>query len=789
MTIAARVLAPLLAAGLLLIALAPGVAAAPKTGPTGLTVTVNPRWNVAASAGAWAPYTVTVRNDGPRIFNGDVVLVPNPTRNSPLSADSLPVYRTRLAVPSGTERTAQIYVVEAPSGHHAELRDAQGRVVASADPNFALPSGSAVAILSDLPQAEQKISATLKSFTRLDVGLSQFASPQAFPSAVVGLSGLNAVILDQFDSGTLDQVQAQALKDFVGLGGTLILTGGGSWRRTLTHLPTELQPLRPESTATASLAPLSELGGVASTSPVQVAVGDLAGWAKVALASPEGWPLIVEGGYGAGRILALTFDPLAAPLDGQLELAALSWSQAISRGLSGALGGSPLAGLGFGKFQPNPLGGSGPGTWSAIPGSIDQLLGETPAASSPPLGLLAALLGGYGLMVSLLSYLLLRAVGRRGLLWVTVPALAIAFTAGAYMVGFGTRSPDYQLIGVQVQRFGTDGMVETYGLGGVLAPRRGDIRLSGTANTLLSSMIPIFGPSNNGASQPVVTVGQHPDVLFTNVAVWDMRPVQTLTVSREFQPGPDMPVAARLRLESGRIKGEVVNHTSRTVSDLQLLSASGARASLAATLAPGATVVIDAPLMPAASGAPAAKAALIGPGVVFGAGPGPNQNPRQALFALAASAAVSREGDLALVGVTDPVDTVQVSGQGRIRSTRAVVVEPASLQTADSLGTIASQARLVSDFAGDSAASVDVYEIGLPRGLSGRVGLSVQVRGPTPGSYPVEVYSWASHTWRPVALQPAAAPLATGEIVGGVVRVRVKEDRPGQLVVSATSLP
>ncbi|HKT59867.1 MAG TPA: hypothetical protein VJQ46_07430, partial [Gemmatimonadales bacterium] len=69
MTIAARVLAPLLAAGLLLIALAPGVAAAPKTGPTGLTVTVNPRWNVAASAGAWAPYTVTVRNDGPGIFN------------------------------------------------------------------------------------------------------------------------------------------------------------------------------------------------------------------------------------------------------------------------------------------------------------------------------------------------------------------------------------------------------------------------------------------------------------------------------------------------------------------------------------------------------------------------------------------------------------------------------------------------------------------------------------------------------------------------------------------------
>ena len=229
----------------------------------------------------------------------------------------------------------------------------------------------------------------------------------------------------------------------------------------------------------------------------------------------------MEGAYGAGRILALTFDPLAAPLDGQLDLAALSWSQAISRGLSGALGGSPLAGLGFGRFQPNPLGGSGPGTWSAFPGSIDQVVNGTPATSSPPLGLLAALLAGYGLVVSLLSYLVLRAVGRRGLLWVTVPALAIAFTAGAYIVGFGTRSPEYQLAGVQVQRLGTDGLVETYGLGGVLAPRRGDVRLSATAGTLLSSMNPTFGPPNFGGSQPVVTVGQRPDVLFTNVAVWD----------------------------------------------------------------------------------------------------------------------------------------------------------------------------------------------------------------------------------------------------------------------------
>lgn len=790
MTIAARVLAPLLASALYFIAMAPAFGAAPTTGTTALTLTVSPRWNVSASAGSWTPYTVTVRNDAPGTFSGDVVLVPNPTRNSPFPADSLPLYRTRLTVPSGTERTVQIYVVEAPSGHHAELRDDQGRVAASADPNFALPTGPAVAILSDLPQAERKISATLKSLSRLDVGISQFASPQAFPTAVVYLSGLNGLILDQFDSGTLDRAQMQALRDFVGLGGTLILTGGGSSRRTLTPLPPELQPLRPTSTATASLAALAELGGLTSGSPVQVVVGDLASWAKVALASPDGSPLIVEGAYGAGRILALTFDPLAAPLDGQLDLAALSWSQAISRGLSGALGGSPLAGLGFGKFQPNRLGGSGPGTWSAFPGSMDQVLNDAPAAPSPPLGLLAGLLAGYGLVVSLLSYVFLRLLGRRGLLWVTVPALAIAFTAGSYMVGFGTRSPDFQLTGVQVQRFGMDGVVETYGLGGVLTPRRGDVRLSGVADTLVSSMLPVFGPPNNGGRQPVVTVGQRPEVLFTNVAVWDMRPVQTLTMSHEFEPAPTLPVTAQLRLEKGQIKGRIINHTSRTLRDLQLLSASGANAPLVATLEPGATVTVDAAVTQGTQRVPLVKGGgLIGPpGMVIG-GPGAKQNRGQALFALAASAAISREGDLALVGITDPVDTVHVGDQGRIRSTRAVVVEPTSLESADSLATIASQARLVSDFAGDAGGSVDVYEVGLPRGLSGRVGLSFQVLGPPASSYPVEVYDWDSHIWQPVSLQATAAPLTAGETTGGVVRARVKEDRPGQVVLTATSVP
>src|SRR5262245_40175653 len=96
-------------AGLLLIAWAPPARAAPAGG---LTVTLGQRWKVAGPIGAWTPYTATVRYDGPGVFNGDVFLVPNTTRSGPFPAD-FPQYRSPLTVASGTERTAQIYVVEA----------------------------------------------------------------------------------------------------------------------------------------------------------------------------------------------------------------------------------------------------------------------------------------------------------------------------------------------------------------------------------------------------------------------------------------------------------------------------------------------------------------------------------------------------------------------------------------------------------------------------------------------------------------------------------------------------
>jgi len=728
----------------------------------GLTLHLAERWNLVGRAGTWSPYVVTVRNDGFAVFTGEVALVPEPGFGS--SSDFFARHLATVRVAPGTEITHNFSAQEPPHGYRAELRDARGTLLLRASPSVATRGTAAVAILSDVPRAGDRISASLTAHTRLEVGVSSFASAAAFPSDAIHLAGLNELVVDQFGAGTLSPAQAQAIEDFVGLGGTLIEAGGASWRRTLLPLPADLLPFRPTDTSTASMGPLGELVGVATDARADVATGTVAEWGTTMLATPGGIPLIVEGTYGAGRVVELTFDPLAPPFDGQVTWAALAWGQAIGRGL--AMGPA----------------GSGPGASSATPGYLEQVLSGSPAGLSPPFGLLIALLVGYVLVVSVLSYAVLRRVGRAGLLWVTVPALAIAVSAGAYVVGFGPRGQDYQVAEVQLQRLGPGGVVETDRMGGVFAPRRGDVRVTAPPNTLISTYVPM---SNSGDRDAVLTAGPAPEVLFTNVAIWDLRPLRTLSVTHPFgrQAGRGLPIDAQLRLSQGRIRGQVVNRTARPVHDLELVAPGNVLASLGTTLAPGATLTVDAPMTRTGTAQAIPVRGVAPPGV-----PASAVESRRALTLLAASHAISRPGELALVGRVDPIGTLLVQGERPARSVQAAVVQPIRLAATDSVRAVTPPARLISSFS--SAASLDVYELQVPQGVGGQVGVSwTDTRGP-PSALSAEVYDWSRRTWRPLfGASGTTVALTPGEIGAGAVRVRVHEAQPGQTVLSLTELP
>jgi hypothetical protein len=298
-----------------------------------------------------------------------------------------------------------------------------------------------------------------------------------------------------------------------------------------------------------------------------------------------------------------------------------------------------------------------------------------------------------------------------------------------------------------------------------------------------------FGQISPADREAVITPGPRPRVLLANVPVWDVRPVETLGVARRLPatgPATAMPIEATLRLDGGRIKGEVANHTALTIRDVQLVTASGTGSQLARTLAPGATAAVDIALT---AGSPVVAKG----GVIFNAAM-PSQGGT-AIGAVAASQAIGGLGDMALVAGTDPIEALHIDGRAPAGSTRAVLVEPVVLQAADSLSGLPPQARLVSSYTGGASGQVDAYELELPRGLPGRVGLTSPAGyGPQAMLASAEVYDWDHGTWRTVTLpapgqNSSAAPLAAGEIGGGVVRLRIQPSTRYPILLSATSLP
>jgi hypothetical protein len=189
-------------------------------------------------------------------------------------------------------------------------------------------------------------------------------APADLPELALGLSGFNAIVLEDVPTAELSEAQRAALREWVLRGGQLIVSGGAGIERTLAGLPEELapvsvtavEPLAAESLlgpSAAGAAPLpyagiaprpagggSQAGAKPRRSPYALTLSSLAGAPQPAieqslgrgvvtvLAIPLAHPAI-EGWEGAGRLweellrlgeeLPAGFAPENTSLDGFME--------------------------------------------------------------------------------------------------------------------------------------------------------------------------------------------------------------------------------------------------------------------------------------------------------------------------------------------------------------------------------------------------------------------------------------------------------------------------------------
>src|SRR5439155_36919 len=259
--------------------------------------------------------------------------------------------------------------------------------------------------------------------------------------------------------------QRAAIADFVQSGGNLLLATGASWHKTLAGLPAAILPLEPRATLNVHAA--RAVGGHNIEAAIADAVSGRAWLSEGAV------PLILDRGVGAGTVTLATFDWNQEPIAG--------WSgtkDLLRQVLARAVFGAGTSGANY----PNGIAFGGPGSAFGSPPSIASksnaltpVLGNLPGLNLPSLQLTAGLVLLYVLLVGPVNYLVLGAMRRRALAWITVPLIAVLAATGAYGAGVLTKGRAVQTNQVAILHLqpGWDRAYhETYT--GVIPPSRGD---------------------------------------------------------------------------------------------------------------------------------------------------------------------------------------------------------------------------------------------------------------------------------------------------------------------------
>ena len=768
-----------------LLALAALGAALPVHADNGVSVSVNARWGMPAPS-TWIPYEVVVRNNGAADFEGDVVLAPAgaPYQQGYTPSDQFPHYSKHVTVVHQGQTKLEFVVFDAPFAYAAQVNDTSGRKVAEG--TVAQASGSAaytVGVLSDVPGAGSAIQGA--SSLPVAVIATRFNGASDFPKTALDLIGLQAIVIDSFDTASLSPAQLKAITDFVGFGGDLVIGAGASWRRTLMPLPPELVPLRPANTRDVSLQPLADLGGRTTPLTAAVAAGDLAG-GTTALEGSDHLPLVVEGSYGSGRIVLLTYDPLADPIASNGPLSELAWAQGLARSVAGTSAVQPYPTKG-GYVPPGAAVGApgnayvGPnGPVQSFADAFVNVLIQSPGATTPPLLLLGLVLLAYVALTGPVAYLVLRSMRRRELLWATAPVAAILFTIASYGIGFGSHGNDFVDNGIELQRVSPGGTIQTYSYQGLFAPQRGDHDITLPPATLATTSFGSgYGSGTRNSASDMVVVGSHTVVRLHGVAVWQPNSFQTVSLA-----AGSLGLEAHLSYSNNGVRGTIMNRASTPVRDLRLvLGSSLAEVKLAPVLQAGQSITVGPiPIAPASLGTPNAIQ-ITGGGC---SDPSTQTGREDCVLIYAAALGAYLPGQLELVGLVDAVVPLTVDGANPHHTTIAAMIEPVSLESIDSMVAGLGAARLVSVYR-SSPNYLDAYDIDLPS-VSPRAYL-LKYGVPNPSAYPPgqlptapEVYNWSTGGWRLLATGGAinSTPLQAGEVLHGLARVRLTELSPGQ---------
>jgi hypothetical protein len=450
-----------------------------------------------------------------------------------------------------------------------------GRVVESQSTSATNTTAVLIGVLSDRP-------GTLDGMSSVHIGgvtpIVAHLTPDELPDSGLLLRAFDVLAIDDFATDTLTASQRSAITDYMMSGGSLLLGTGGSWHKTLAGLPVAIVPMQVTGSKTLGASP--PLGGTAG---VEIATGSLTG--GTAWLADGSQPLLIEKLIGSGSVTMATFD----------------WNQDVIAGWSGTpailrqvfvrstygIGSVPTTGMNkFGLVSSVSQKGA----------TLFQVLNNVPALNLPAWWLIGSLVLTYVLLVGPINYLVLRAMNRRALAWITVPVISIVASGVAYgssVLTKGTSVQASEVAIVHAEQGWDHAYQETYT--GILTPTRGDYDVVITGGRMLISSIPNYSSPYPNSTQSLIRVDpSNNDVTLPSMTAFTLRGFATEGITT----APLL--VAQAQLSGGNLTGTVQNRSTVRFTDGVIFA--GSAFQKFGPLAPGASVTFS--LQPAVAANP-----------------------------------------------------------------------------------------------------------------------------------------------------------------------------------------
>jgi hypothetical protein len=572
----ARIALASLLAGTALAGASIGAAAANE-----VTLGIQVGYQDVVKPGEWMPVTIVAKNGGAGI---DGTLEVQESLKGQPDVSGFPIYQEPISLASGAVKRIRAYAIVDNTGATITARIVQnGRVVVSQDAGSVSTTSTMIGVLSDQGTSLDTFAAVHPASVAARV---VHLHADDIAESAIPLRAFDILAIDDFATDSLTAGQRTAITDFVRAGGDLLLGTGAAWRKTLAGVSPTILPMTISGTTTVTTA---VLGG----SPVEVATGvPTPGPVWLATGSQ---PLLLERRVGAGIVTLASFDWNQEPVAGWSGTAPLL-RQLIARAVFAA-GGS-------GQNFAYAMNGPGPMTFGSQPtigsksGALTTTLGNLPGLDLPSLQLTGLLVLLYVLLIGPVNYVVLGAMRRRALAWVTVPLIAVIAAGSAYGAGVFTKGRSVQANQITILhlQLGWDhAYQETYT--GIMAPSRGDYQASITGGRLLISPIVNnggFGPgvfSTGSRSGSIRIDVDHNTVTLPGMTAFVLGGFATESMT----PAPQL--AAHLQLANGKLTGTIENQSNVTFTDAVLIMGDSFQTFRA--LKPGATATVSLVPLPA----------------------------------------------------------------------------------------------------------------------------------------------------------------------------------------------